>query len=478
MASSWEPVSPVERLMKDLYVVAAIGLAAPLNLPVFRAGIEAQLARHPHFRSIQVTGKDGMPRWVPTTVNVDDHIVIVPSLPPAATNAAAGDPAAAGRAVEDYLSSLSTLPMDHTRPPWEFHVLDVATSDAAAVVALRMHHALADGMALITLLVSSSRSAADPARPAPPPPPPARRAGAIYAPHSAGGLLMWMWSYLLLAWHTLVDVAAFAGTICFLRDPNTLFKRAEHGGETRRRMRFVHRSFSLDDVKFIKNAMDYTVNDVLVGVTSAALSRYFFRKTGDTKKRGAVLRSVLPVNTRPTTSLQMDVEMIESGKSNAVRWGNRLGYIILPFHLAMHDDPLEYVRKAKRIIDRKKNSLEVVIIHMAIEITFKIFGPKAGAYVFNNVLRNTTITFSNLIGPPEQIELCGHPVAYIAPSVYGLQQALTVHYQSYANTIKVILAVDEAQFPDSRQLLDDFAESLRLTNEAAAKASTKSIKKE
>ncbi|CAN6196764.1 unnamed protein product [Urochloa humidicola] len=470
-SSPSEPVSPVERLMKDLYVVAAIGLAAPLNLPLFRAGIEAQLiARHPHFRSIQVTGKDGTPRWVPTAVNVDDHIVVV--------RIAGGAPA--DRAVEDYLSSLSTMPMDHTRPPWEFHFLDVATSEAASVVALRVHHALADGMALITLLISSSRSATDPAMDASAPPPPARRAGAIYAPPPPAtrfGLLVWMWSYFLLAWHTLVDVVAFTATI-FIRDPHTLFKRADHG-ETRRRMRFVHRSFSLNDVKFIKNTMNYTVNDVLVGVTSAALSRYFFRKTGDTKTRKLVLRSVLPVNTRPTTSLQMDVDMIKSGKSNAVRWGNRLGYIILPFHLAMHDDPLEYVRKAKEIIDRKKSSLEVIIIHMAIEIIFKIFGPKqAGAYIFNNVLRNTTITFSNLIGPTEQIELCGHPVAYIAPSVYGLQQALTVHYQSYSNTIKVILAVDEAQFPDSIQLLDDFTESLNLTKDAAAKISTKLMKKE
>ena len=240
-----ELVSPVERLMKDLYVVAAIGLAAPLNLPVFRAGLEAQLARHPYFRSIQVTGKDGAPRWVTTPVNLDDHIV-VPRL--------AGDP---DRAVEDYLASLSTLPMDHTRPPWEFHFLDVRTAEAAATVALRMHHALADGMALITLLISSARSAADPARPASAPPPPARRTGAIYAPPRAA-LLVRVWSYLLLAWHTLVDVAAFVATFLFLSDPNTLFKRsaADHG-EPRRRMRFVHRSFSLDDVKFIKNAMNY-----------------------------------------------------------------------------------------------------------------------------------------------------------------------------------------------------------------------------
>ena len=47
-------------------------------------------------------------------------------------------------------------------------------------------------------------------------------------------------------------------------------------------------------------------------------------------------------------------------------------------------------------------------------------------------------------------------------------QALTVHYQSYVNSIKLVLAVDDAQFPDSHQLLDDFAESLRLIRQAAS----------
>ncbi|KAF8737322.1 hypothetical protein HU200_014170 [Digitaria exilis] len=295
--------------MKDLYVVAAIGLAAPLNPAVFRAGIESQLARHPYFSSIQVTDKHGgTPRWTRTAVNVDDHIVVVSNLAGAEED---DDP---DKAVEEYLSSLSTLPI--YAPP-------------------------------------------------------------TYAPPTSASLVWSVWYYLVVAWHTVVDVAAFVATIFFLRDPHTLFKRADHGEpHHRRRMRFVHRSLSLDDVKFVRNAMHC-----------------------------------------------MDVDKIKSGKSNAVRWGNRLGYIILPFHLALHNDPLEYVRKAKQIIDRKKSSLETIVLHMAVETIFKIFGPK--------------------------VELCGHPVAYIAPSVYGLQQ-----------------------------LLDDFAEFLNLTKEAAAKTPTKSIKDE
>ncbi|CAO1946131.1 unnamed protein product [Urochloa humidicola] len=62
-SSMVEPVSPTGRLMDSFYIVVTIGLGTPVNLPAFRAGIEAQLARHPRFRSIQVTdgSEDGNP---------------------------------------------------------------------------------------------------------------------------------------------------------------------------------------------------------------------------------------------------------------------------------------------------------------------------------------------------------------------------------------------------------------------------------
>lgn len=84
-----------------------------------------------------------------------------------------------------------------------------------------------------------------------------------------------------------------------------------------------------------------------------------------------VVLTVLIINYEQTY-----VNMIESGDSNDVKWGNRLGYIILPFHLAMHNDPLEYVRKAKKIVERKKRSLEVIFTNMVTEFTLKLFGAK------------------------------------------------------------------------------------------------------
>ncbi|VAI35042.1 unnamed protein product [Triticum turgidum subsp. durum] len=402
-----ELLNPTARLMEAIYIVVTVGLGTPVNLPVFSAGIAAQLARYPHFHSIQVTDGSKEPRWVRTAVNVDNHI-IVPTLDPVAVVA---NP---DRALEDYVASLPALPMDCSRPLWEFHFLDFPTSEATSTAVIRVHHSLGDGMSLITMLLASARSAADPTRlPAMPKPP--ARTGAIYEPRrrqqSSGSALAafvtWIWPYLVLAWNTIVDVALFAATIVFLRDPPTLFRRAGDHVMSNPHRRFVHRSLSLGDVKLIKNAMNCTINDVLVGATSAALSRYYFRNSGSSKTNKLCLRSVLPVNTRPTTSLQ-----------------------------------------------------------------------QAGTSIFQRMFANTTILFSNMVGPTEQIELCGHPIVFIAPSVYGGPQALVVHYQSYISTIKVILAVDDDVIPDYTQLLDDFTESFGHIKDAASKLSTSIINRE
>jgi hypothetical protein len=73
---------------------------------------------------------------------------------------------------------------------------------------------------------------------------------------------------------------------------------------------------------------------------------------------------------------QVYADMIESGKNNEAAWGNQIGYILLRFHLAMCDDPLAYVRKAKKTMDRKKNSLEVAFTHKMCEFFLNTFGLK------------------------------------------------------------------------------------------------------
>lgn len=41
------------------------------------------------------------------------------------------------------------------------------------------------------------------------------------------------------------------------------------------------------------------------------------------------------------------------------------------------------------------------------------------AYAARRAISNTTMAFSNMIGPLEEVGFYGHQIAYLAPSVYG-----------------------------------------------------------
>ncbi|URD91997.1 hypothetical protein MUK42_01587 [Musa troglodytarum] len=465
-------MSPAARLFHaphfNNHIIAIMGSGKEIDIDVLEAGIRATLARHPRFCSVQVVldeteGKKA--RWVRTDVEVERHLVI-PDLHPGG-----GDTAAADRLLEDYVASLSRSTMDASRPMWEFHILNFPTSEAAAVAVFRVHHSLGDGASLMSLLLACFRKTSDPdALPSLPGPHLQPRS----PPRSLRpvALLRWLWATLVFVWNTLLDVAHLVATSIFLKDTPTPFKGAD--GTEFHPKRFVHRTISLHDVKAIKNAMHCTINDVLVGVTSASFSRYLSRKYGK-KLRGESgqqlpenirMRSTLLVNMRPTPTIHALAAAMEEGNTTGDKWGNLLGYLLLPFPVALYEDPLDYVRKGKAIADRKKNSMEAVFTYRSAAVVFRHCGFKAAAALTHRVLSNTTLSFSNIVGPVEEIEFYGHPMVYLAPTVYGHPHALTVTLVSYMNTMKVVLAVDELAIPDPHQLLDDFADSLELIKEA------------
>ncbi|KAF3326611.1 O-acyltransferase WSD1 [Carex littledalei] len=476
-ATKWEgePVSPAGQLFHDpsfnCHIISIFGLGTPINnVDAVIEGLQATLVRHPRFSSIPVLDESDSKkvlRWRPVEVNVKDHIII-PSLSLDPTSPSSND-----QLVEDYVSSLSLTTLDHSQPLWEFHIINIPTTESAAAAVFRGHHSLGDGMSLISLLLACTRQSDDPTKlPSLPP----RQAGPLYSlPRPEEGIwafLLWIFSFVMLFWHTLVDMVLFVASTLFLRDTETPLKG--HKGVERAKKQFVHRTIRLDDVKSVKNAMGCTVNDVLVGVTSAALSRYLYRKHYENKfPRNTRVRSTLLVNIRPTPGIhQALAEMMEEGKTDA-KYGNRIGYMMLQFPIVIHEDPLDYVRQGTAIAARKKNSLEAIASYFNAKLIVKLFGTKVACALTNKVLMNTTLSFSNLMGPLEQICFCGHPIVYIAPSVYGHPHALTLHYQSYMNTMKVVMAVDDSVISDSHQLLDDFVESLSIIRNAAEKLSKK-----
>lgn len=73
-------------------------------------------------------------------------------------------------------------------------------------------------------------------------------------------------------------------------------------------------------------------------------------------------------------------------KDTETKWGNCVGFALLPFKIALRDDPLDYIREAKATFDRKKNSLEALYTFSISELALKIFGIKVITNVHSQFL--------------------------------------------------------------------------------------------
>ncbi|CAH8389407.1 unnamed protein product [Eruca vesicaria subsp. sativa] len=448
-----EPLSPCSRLFNspdfNCAIIVIMGCKVKGNALAIIDGLKHTLVNHPRFSSILMSnGKKGKPRWVRTKVKVEDH-VIVPDIDPNIENT--------DQYLEEYISKLTTTPMCLSKPLWEIHLLGLKTSNAESIGLLKIHHSLGDGMSLMSLFLACTRKTSDPE---------ALPTVAVqkkqFGPTCYSGffnkiwwLFVGLWFILRLVFNTFVDILMFALTICFLRDTETPLL-AKPGSELIPK-RFVHRIISFDDVKVVKNAMKLTVNDVLLGVTQAGLSRYLSRRYATPKSKESMrrirLRSAIMINLRPNTGIEALADMM--AKKSKCRWGNLFGYILLPFSVGLETDPLEYVRRAKATVDRKKHSLEAVFSMAFFKLILKVLGLKASVVLVRKVIHNTTLTFSNVVGPKEEITFHGHPLSYIAPSVFG-------HPHSYENKVIISVTVDPTVVPDPHKMCDDFVESLKL----------------
>ncbi|XP_010445768.1 PREDICTED: O-acyltransferase WSD1-like [Camelina sativa] len=463
-----EPLSPCSRLFNspdfNCAIIVTMGCRVKGNTPAIIDGLKRTLVNHPRFSSIleMNNGKKGKPCWVRTKVKVEDH-VIVPEIDPKIENP--------DQYLEDYISKLTTIPMDLSKPLWEIHIIHLKTSNAESIALLKIHHSLGDGMSLMSLFLACTRKTSNLE---------ALPTVAVqkkrFGPSCNSGffnkiwwLFVGLWFIIRLLFNTFVDILMFALTIFLVRDTETPLL-AKPGSEFNPK-RFVHRIISFDDVKLVKNALKMTVNDVLLGVTEAGLSRYLSRRydqeaTPKLKEsmRRIRLRSAIMINLRPNAGIEALADMM--AKKSKCRWGNLFGYILLPFSVGLETDPLEYVRRAKATIDRKKHSLEAVFSMAFFKLILKVLGLKASVVLVRKVIHSTTLTFSNVVGPKEEITFHGHPLSYIAPCVFGHPHALTIHFQSYANKVIISVTADPTVIPDPHKMCDDLVESLKIIKSA------------
>lgn len=171
---------------------------------------------------------------------MEDH-VIVPDIDPGIENP--------DEFLEDYTTNMALSPMDMSKPLWEFHLLKLKTSHAESVAVARFHHALGDGMSLMSLLLACTRKICDPeALPTFVAPKKSKAKNACWS------LVAWLWFIVRLMFHTCVEVIKSVIFMCFARDIKTHLM--DKPGGTLTTNKFIHRIISLEEVKMVKDAVN------------------------------------------------------------------------------------------------------------------------------------------------------------------------------------------------------------------------------
>ncbi|XP_010428071.1 PREDICTED: O-acyltransferase WSD1-like [Camelina sativa] len=458
-----EPVSPFARLFSlpghGVFNIVTIGCKTEGNPSTIVEGLKNTLINHPRFSSILVTGHGeykGKAKWIPTKVKVEDH-VIVPDIDPNIENP--------DEYLENYTSRMALSPMDMSKPLWEFHLLKLKTSHAEYVFLARFHHSLGDGMSLMSLLLACARKIYDPeALPTFVAPKKSKAKNVCFA------LVAWLWFIVRVMFHTCVEVIKSMVFICCARGASAHI--IAKPGATLSTNKFIHQIIKLDDVKMVKNAMNMTVNDVLFGMVQAGLFQYLnqrFDLQTSSKSRKILdkqcLHGVVFFNLRPNRDIEDLANMMAKGSK--CRWGNSIGYVLIPLEMKSSANVFEYVRQSKTIMDRKKHSFEPLFSHGLLKLTMEVFGFKALTILLKRIFGSTTMIFSNVVGPTEEISLFGHQICYIGASSYGIPQELIINVQSYVDKLIINIGVDVEVIPDPHHLCDLIIEALHKMKSAA-----------
>ncbi len=205
----------------------------------------------------------------------------------------------------------------------------------------------------------------------------------------------------------------------------------------------------LNDVKFIKNHLGGTVNDVLITAVTGGLRRYLVDHGQPVD--GLNFRAAVPVNMRATG----DVDGL----------GNKFGLVFLKLPVGV-EEPLLRLVEVRRRMDELKQSAEAPVTLGV--LTFMGLSADAIKEMIVRVLEpKATAVMTNVPGPPIPLYLAGQEIKDI---MFWVPQAgrlgLGVSILSYAGKVFVGVATDAGLVPDPGRIVEgfheEFADLLRL----------------
>ena len=369
----------------------------------------------------------------------------------------------------ELVGEILSPPLDRSHPLWQLVLVDGFEDDRFAVV-YKTHHAMADGFSAVDIgtLLFDVEPKAEPVRVEEdwqPRPTPTR--SALVARAGAG------------IWATFRRLARWLGSA--VRRPGRAARRAADGvaglwevtwalakpapkvplnveiGPARS---FAWAGFTLHDFKAIKNALDVTVNDVILAATAGALRRWL--RDREVAVEGMELKALVPVSIRTEN---------EQGEL-----GNKLTAMRGPLPVGVAD-PVERVRLIHTAMEELKSSKQPLGAEAIWSLNdwFRDFAPPillspTAAINFSTRLFNLLVT--NFPGPQIPFYILGRELEDVFPIGFlARRHALAIAIISYNGQVNFGLLADRASMPDVERLSGYLAEAVEELHVAARIAS-------
>jgi WS/DGAT/MGAT family acyltransferase len=389
----------------------------PVDWDAYVAVIRDRLvARFDRFRQRPVDGLTG-PHWEDVDLDLELHVHHI-ALP------APGD----RRALETFVSDRAATPLDRSRPLWEVYLID-GFGDGAAVLT-RMHHCIADGIALARVMLTLTDDGLE----TPEDFGPESNGGGIPLIGAAAGITHRAFGALQHPRHAVATTIADARTVGKLvlpwSDPQSPIK-----GEQRP----THHVAWCDpiDLRRIKRAarrLDATVNDVLVSAVTAAVSDRLGDAVSD-------VHALVPFNLRPLDE-PLPREL-----------GNRFGLVVLELPVGI-EDAAERTAEVKRRMDAIKHGHEGAISYGILELMGHT--PAAvEARLIDYFSAKGSMVLTNVPGPRSRLSVAGTELAGVlvwAPCSGSIGMSVSIF--SYAGKVTVGFLTDAGMISDPQTLAD------------------------
>ncbi len=407
-------------------VVAMVTFEDRVAPSAVRRIVEEKLLGHPRFRQrIVPEGPLGLAAWE------DDPGFALPRHFARRTVSRGGT-----RALQAFTSEVATEPLDPAHPLWKVFLVDGFGAGSALVA--KLHHCMADGFALVGVLLSLADELA-------------REEGAPHRPPTfqdlrpAGDLGDVLRRALLDPRHAL-DLAgrgaAFARSLARMAilppDPPTILRRPLSG---RRRTAFS-RPLPLGALRVRARELRVTVNDLLVAALTGSL-RTYLAATGEDVD-AIEIRALVPVNLRDRLPAQLDGAM-----------GNCFGLVFLelPIRAPTAEERLAVVRERMEAL---KRSPDAIVTYAVLDAIGHLPGPLEFV-VTEFFSRKASLVVTNVPGPRARLHVAGHEIDRIMFNVpHPASLGLGVSILSYAGEVRVGARADVAVMADPASFVAGF----------------------